>query len=263
MGERWVAIRDGVVLGIYVLRELTFFDRPHTFGASVTVRSCERGKGVGTMLFNRMIESATLHGATRVYSEIAEDHPEGLEFAEHRSFKKTGRVERLSRLTVARANLEDHAAVADRIVAEGIEIKTFAQIGIEDEAMMRKIHAMADETSRDVPGSEEFRGFPFEVFMTWITGPGSSPDCCWVALDRKQPVGIARMEHRGTVAFNGYTGVAREYRGRGIARALKFVTIDWARANGFEYIITANDMENRRMLSINIPLGYEALPPTI
>lgn len=42
--------------------------------------------------------------------------------------------------------------------------------------------------------------------------------------------------------------------------ALKLNTIEWSRSKGFEQILTGNDMENQRMLSTNIPLGYKAIP---
>jgi len=42
--------------------------------------------------------------------------------------------------------------------------------------------------------------------------------------------------------------------------ALKLKTIKWARSKGLDQILTGNDMENQHMLSINIPLGYKAIP---
>jgi GNAT superfamily N-acetyltransferase len=53
------------------------------------------------------------------------------------------------------------------------------------------------------------------------------------------------------------------YRGRGIARALKLKTVEWAREHGVEFIFTANDAQNQRMLSINSSLGYRPLPASI
>jgi GNAT superfamily N-acetyltransferase len=67
----------------------------------------------------------------------------------------------------------------------------------------------------------------------------------------------------GRAAGNGLTAVDADYRGRGIARALKFKTIEWARENGIETIYTENDLENHRMLAINVSLGYKPLPPEV
>lgn len=261
--ERCVADSNGKVLGLYVLQELSFVDRPDTFAANIGVRLSERGKGIGGSLYNHMMERVESYGATRLYGEVSEDQSTALAFVERRGFSKTDHVERMSKLDVADANLEGYEGVVERLASQGIEIKTIAEIGMDDEPMLRKIHAAADETSRDVPGSEEFTGFPLEVFMKSLTAPGSSPEYSWVALDGSTPVGIARMERRGSASFNGYTGVAREYRGRGIARALKLKTIEWARESGIDSIITGNDMTNERMLSINIPLGYNPIQARI
>jgi mycothiol synthase len=77
-------------------------------------------------------------------------------------------------------------------------------------------------------------------------------------------VGLAFLQMRaGSIADNGYTGVDRLYRGRGIARALKLRTVEWAREHGVEAIVTGNDVDNKPMLGINIELGYRPLPANI
>jgi GNAT superfamily N-acetyltransferase len=79
-------------------------------------------------------------------------------------------------------------------------------------------------------------------------------------VDGERPVGLARLQRKGqNAAFNAYTGVDRAYRGRGIARALKQRTIEWSRQNGVDFHYTGNDTENKRMLAINIQLGYQLL----
>jgi hypothetical protein len=45
-----------------------------------------------------------------------------------------------------------------------------------------------------------------------------------------------------------------------VARLLKLKTIRWAQQRGYEWMHTGNDVENTRMLAINVRLGYEPLP---
>ena len=52
----------------------------------------------------------------------------------------------------------------------------------------------------------------------------------------------------------------RAFRGRGVARALKLRTVRWAQENEIQFIDTANDAENARMLAINVRMGYKPLP---
>ena len=60
--------------------------------------------------------------------------------------------------------------------------------------------------------------------------------------------------------YNMFTGVQRAYRGRGIALALKLLTIRCARSFSARYVRTHNDSENGPMLAINRKLGYQPEP---
>src|SRR6266568_9684841 len=65
----------------------------------------------------------------------------------------------------------------------------------------------------------------------------------------------AQKDPRGL--YQGLTGVIREYRGRGIAVALKLKVIEFARNNKYEKVKTWNDSTNAPMLGINIKLGFK------
>jgi GNAT superfamily N-acetyltransferase len=78
-----------------------------------------------------------------------------------------------------------------------------------------------------------------------------------------QPIGLAALHLSGHAAWNAFTGVDRAYRGKGVARALKVRTVEWARQNGVDYIYTGNDEGNKRMLAINVRLGYEPVAASI
>ena len=56
------------------------------------------------------------------------------------------------------------------------------------------------------------------------------------------------------------TGVAREYRGRGIATALKVDALARAKAKGLRAMKTVNDEPNKAMRGVNIKLGYQPVP---
>jgi RimJ/RimL family protein N-acetyltransferase len=131
--------------------------------------------------------------------------------------------------------------------------------------LLHAIHDMEFRTEHDIPSSEPPTQDPFEMWLQrQLQGAGKSPSTFWIALDGGRPVAVARLRVMpGRAAGNGLTAVDADYRGRGIARALKFKTIEWARENGIETIYTENDLENHRMLAINVSLGYKPLPPEV
>jgi mycothiol synthase len=258
--ERWVARVDGDIAGLYVITKLRV-EREATFAGNIGVASDQRIRGVGSTLFAHLMQRAEHHGAARLYGQVSADDDSAISFLLNRGFAKTGRAQRMSRLVVADANLTGYEGLEEHLRAGGIVIQTLAEVGMADEAMMRRIADMNYAAARDIPTTEPWVKPPFDEFMKWLGSPGNAPDQSWVAFEGDRPVGWASVSTRGDdSSFNNLTGVLREYRGRGIARGLKLKTIEWARESGIHTIFTSNDYENKPMLSINIPLGYVEVP---
>jgi GNAT superfamily N-acetyltransferase len=256
-----VAEADGNVLGHAVLSERWTAERKNVYYAFVGVDPGNHGRGIGSRLYQEVIQQATEVGAERVYGEIQEGHREAEEFATRRGFRFTGHAEQMSRLDVHAANLEGYEGIEERIRSEGIRILSLAEGGPTDEGLLRGLYEVDIESSKDIPTSEPWSGFPYDIWLKHFSAPGASPEAYWLAMDGDRPVGMALLERRGpNAAFNGYTGVLRAYRGRGVARGLKWKTIEWARQNGVDFIYTGNHVDNARMLAINVRLGYQPLP---
>jgi GNAT superfamily N-acetyltransferase len=261
--ERWVAEHNGEIVGTLSLEKMWWSTKPGGYVANIMVDPEQWGQGIGNRLYDLLCERMNELGATRLYGYVREDRPHVLHFIEKRGFTYTGRSEHKSRLNVHEANLEGYEGLVDRLHAEGIHIVTLAEIGLENESFLHALHEMSIATARDVPSSEELDSWPYELWYHEITRPGMSPEWMWVAIADDRPVGLAFLLRKGeNAAFNEYTAVDRAYRGRGIARALKLQTIEWARQNGIDFIYTSNDVANQRMLAINIRLGYQPLPST-
>jgi len=54
-----------------------------------------------------------------------------------------------------------------------------------------------------------------------------------------------------------FTATGREYRGRGLALAVKLASTRWAAEHGITQLVTTNDETNASMLAVNRRLGYE------
>lgn len=259
--ELMVAEIEGEVVGDVGWNRMIYVENRDTWWSYLFVDPAHQRRGVGSELFRVMLESVRQQGAAKVLCVVREDRPNAVDFVRHRGFEPTGRATRLSALDVASARLEACRNAARRVEQQGIRIADMTELQHDDEAFLHALHKLSDETERDVPTSEEYVGMPFDAWRRdMFETPGSSLETFWVALDGDRPIGLAVLTARSdSWADNHYTGVARSHRGRGVARALKLRTVEWAQSQGIQTIITGNDIENGPMLAINVDLGYHAL----
>lgn len=259
--ERSVAVRDGRVIGAVELSTAIWTDQPNRYNGTILVHPDHCGRGIGSRLYEALERRAHELKASHVYGYVREDLPEAQEFLKHRGFVTTGHSDRASRLDVRQAHLEGREALEADVHRQGIRIATLAEMGVT-EAFLRALYDLESATAKDVPASEPVAMFQFELWRRVVlTAPGRSPEAVWVALDGDRPVAAAYLQRHGeTAAENGYTCTHPDYRGRGLARVLKLRTVLWARENGIEYIYTDNDIDNKRMLDINVRLGYKPMP---
>lgn len=144
-----------------------------------------------------------------------------------------------------------------RMEAEGVRMETLAAWGDPDKA--RKLHELNERTIQDVPHTLPILYETYEDFVKRLNWPDRPHDRYWIARDGDRPVALSYLKFppvRGTV-WTGYTATEAEYRGRGIARAVKLQGLAQAVALGVGVVCTDNDSENAPMLHINETLGYE------
>ena len=80
-------------------------------------------------------------------------------------------------------------------------------------------------------------------FDEWLAEEERNSPVAFVALDGDEVVGYARLYSVSALPHrleNGFTGVLRSHRRRGIATALKRAQISWAAANGYRELVTSS-----------------------
>lgn len=141
-------------------------------------------------------------------------------------------------------------------------ITTLAEEAKLDPDCYRKLHELwYEKIAYDVPWPDAYTPISFEDYMNRVVkGPNVLPEGCFIVKVDGRYAGLSwsqKFEKEPNVLWQTITGVLREYRGRGIAIALKLRVIDFAARNGYDVIKTWNSSVNDAMLGINRKLGFQ------
>jgi mycothiol synthase len=134
---------------------------------------------------------------------------------------------------------------------DGIEVTTIA----ERSELLRGAHPLAVEGYADMA----LDGTATITLEDWLRDEATHPGGSFVALANGEIVGFSGlMRHNNEgVAEDGLTVVRRDWRRRGLARALKARELAWAAENGLREIVTWTQRGNEGMRVLNERLGYE------
>ena len=246
-----IATTDGVDVGAGL--GLVGWHSPPGIGrAEAFVPIEHRGRGVGTTLVAALSAWAARRGCVALDTEIEEDDPDSLAWAERRGYREVGRN---STLVLDLTAIEAPAVEPP----DGIEIVIWA----DRPELAHGMYEVALEAYPDVPGHEEEAPLDFDWWMSNdMSGEADSPAATFVALAGNEVVGYAKLAltEDDPIAYHDMTGVLRAWRGRGIAGALKRAEIAWAKNAGYEGLRTQNETRNDPIRRLNEHHGYVVEP---
>ncbi len=227
--------------------------------AHLVVAAAHRRRGIGEALLAAVSDGARRSGKTGLHLRTSEARPEGIAFLEHRGFTE------LERARMVELGLDGLTAPPVEMPA-GSTITTLAA----RPDLVAGVHLVALEAFQDIPGGDSpmVAGDLAEFRARDVDRPGIPPEAFMVALDEAtgEVVGYASLlfvPGSTTVAWHDMTAVRRDWRGRGMATALKRATIAWAIGNGLTALVTGNDEANDGMRAVNARLGYAPLPDEV
>jgi mycothiol synthase len=209
----------------------------------------KRGRGVGAALLTRLAQHAVERGYTRAGAHVAGDDEHSLAFATRFGFEEL------------RRDVQQVVQV-DGAVRQPREVDGTEFVSIEERPeLLEASYPLAQEGYADMP----IEGLDISL-DSWLTEEATLPGGSFVALAEGEIVGYAglmRWTDDATKAENGLTVVRRDWRGRGLAAALKEREIAWAAANGVRTLVTYTQTGNENMQAVNARLGYVTTETTI
>lgn len=226
--------------------------------ATIDVLPAVRRRGIGSGLYDAVAGHARAAGKAALHMVSREDRPESVGFLSHRGFVE---FERMRIVALDLRGLEPPNVSAP----DGVAITTLA----ERPDLVSGVHAVAEVAFPDIPIAtvpvavgtlEEFRARD-------VDRPGIPAEAFTIALDEstRRVIGYASLIllPGSARAYHDMTAVVPDWRGRGVAGALKRATIAWAVGAGIASLETGNDIDNAPMRAVNARLGYRLLPDRI
>ena len=241
------------------IAQVPFNYDPERFWLSVQVDPEHRGRGIGQCLYDRSEREAIERAAVGLWSSVRAEEPASVRFLQRQGFVERRRIW-VSRLDLARVDLSGFSDRSAALAAEGIRLSTLAAEGPDRPDVREKTFRLCESSARDVPivGRHTFPSFADFVRLEF-EGPEFCPDAVFVAIRGDEYVGLSSNSitpaEPDTLRI-GFTGVLKEYRGRGIATELKRRAIEYARHRGLRTIRTGNDSLNAPIWAINQRLGF-------
>ncbi|MEP0767557.1 MAG: GNAT family N-acetyltransferase [Fimbriimonadia bacterium] len=215
-----------------------------------------RRKGIATHVFGPFQELHRRWGSKVLWSWASDDIPYAEPFCLKLGYTLVNRGSE-SELVLAEADLEPFRERYERLCRDGYEFFTLDE---RDTPEMRRAVYELDQamlkmmpTAGAPPPRASFEAWQFNA----LESPGCSPRQIVLATQGAGPIGLSYLWYGSYGIAGTYTtGVMPEHRGRGVAGALKYLSLKRAMEDGIDTVVTENAVQNAPMLSINRRLGF-------
>ena len=208
------------------------------------------GQGVGGALHAALSEHARGLGKSELQLEVGEEDGGAIAFLEKRGYRE---VERQKALELDLASIEPELPA----IPAGVEIAPWA----ERPDLLPRLYELHREANADIPGLDSETTPSFDNWRAQeLDRPDRRHDLSFVAFTPREVVGSAALMVLPAGGFHGLTAVARSWRRRGLARALKQHQIAAAKAAGLRRLYTESEERNEPMRRLNESLGFKPIP---
>ncbi len=242
------------------IRHMLWMFNPRKFEVRIFVDRDQQNRGVGQFIYENLMRHLADLQAVEAWAAAREDMPILVAFLIKRGFEEKGRSWE-STLNPAAVDISQFSHYSEKASRAGVEITTLARELELDPDCHKKLYELNQTLMADVPDVEPYTPVSYEQWLSFdLKAPGLLPEAYVIAKDGAKYVGLStvrRLDKEPHGLSQELTGVRREYRGQGIAFAMKLKVIEYARKNSFESIKTEIEKNNAPMLAINTRLGFK------
>ncbi|HKP84404.1 MAG TPA: GNAT family N-acetyltransferase [Pyrinomonadaceae bacterium] len=219
--------------------------------------------GIADLLLDRLMDDLREAQAITVSCRQYASETELVNLLKSRGFPETARVLD-QRLNVATADISRLEKLIRELEDDGISISTFAEERVRDPRCVEKLYELTTLLRRDDPARGPFvpPAYNAREALMWMEMKYVLPDAYFIAKRGDEYVGVSDVslfEAMPGGLTQGFTGVKREYRRRGLATALKLSGIVYAQTHGYQIVQSFNKPGQEAIRALNAKLGFEVL----
>ena len=255
---RYIAESYGTAIGYAYCFEVDWAPPAGRYWCVIRVLPGYLRRGIGGQLYERLLADLRQRGARAALLELDDTLAALRPALERRGFRETLHSWAFT-LDPRTCDLAPFAA-ADRRLG-GLEITTLAAELALGADWLPPLHRLYTAVASEVPIPIHPHRDPPPAWLAQqaLELPSSLPDAFFIARDGPGYVGMSYL-HCDTGAagrlLQRITAIHPEYRGRGVALALKLRTIEYAKRHNADAIVTAVESNNPRLLALNARLGF-------
>lgn len=213
---------------------------------------------VEELLFDTIINDIQIIGPYAIQARAFHDQTRLLQFYEKHGFAENHRMEHLY-LSLLNIDLIPFGEIENKLNSQGIVITTLAEERISDADYFSKLQTLNNLTWADYPTEPLVPPTPPNDRM--LTREYNIPDAYFIAKMGPLYIGHSHLMNLPSDPQNliqGLTATLRDFRGEGIATALKVRGIEYAKRMGYKGILTSTRNTNVPMETVNRKLGWRS-----
>jgi ribosomal protein S18 acetylase RimI-like enzyme len=256
---RVAGVEDGSVVAFGMLM-VPPSAAPGWVQAVVKVEPDRRGAGLGEELWRFLLADPVAAASPMLTGSVRDDDPRSRTWAEERGFVFWAHRFQ-SVLDVVGFDASPFASATSAVESSGIRLCSVADIASRSDVLdsyfelyRRAVLTTPDNDQGVEPTRDEFDRF-------YLDPSQHPPQATQLALDDDRVVAMSSLQLRGPgFVYTSMSGVDPEYRGRGLATAVKVRSVAAARELGATRMGTNNLSINAPILAVNDKMGYVRQP---